>query len=726
MALYIYSDLAQIADVDESLIDIDAQQSYCRPNPSFRENVPDIESFVRQNDSSIVIVEIPRHWIGRRYLRLLRLCLSLNRKVSIFWQGEDLIEQVNTKLVRKLRGQWLRQFLARQIAGGGAPPLSMNGGDVAGCNDIPAELSELQTVETHFQGAVDDLGGNLEGLHQTRLTAEHTQRQLMQTNVDLHTALERVRVFVANANDSIDETEIEQRQNDLKAALQSVSSVAESLQVIEQVMTNHKAYLDTGVTLLMDFMERGRTSGFPGARRLPATEIPKYIAQLEIAAKHATPVAFEPGIVGPSGAISIEGTGVYLRLDYWAPMVSGGSFGHTAYVVKELASRTTDFVCMMANPLPLIDEMGIRQVALPPSTRVASDIDILNTAEQYKDTLRPALSALRPAYIYERLSLGNTAGAILSRELAIPYIVEYNGSEMSLRRSFDGSTYEQEQAFLAVEALAFAQATLITVVSKHIKADLVERGVPAAKILVNPNCVDAEDYLPAKDSEKRALRRELDIPDDAIVVGFIGSFGGWHGIDILSETLHPIAAADSRIHFLLIGDGNFRHLIDDAIAQHQLEGRVTMTGRVPQTRGAELLRACDIFVSPHSSHMVDQKFFGSPTKLFEYLAMGGGVVASDLEQIGDVMRPSLTPEQLSAGKVSFTNERGVLCKPGDAESFIVAVTGLARRPDIIGALGANARKAVIDYYTWDRHVENFFYHMTGAPLVGYAADADKM
>ena len=53
----------------------------------------------------------------------------------------------------------------------------------------------------------------------------------------------------------------------------------------------------------------------------------------------------------------IRGCGVYLRTDFWAPIVSGGSYGHTCYVAKELAAVTESFVCFMANPFPLLDEL---------------------------------------------------------------------------------------------------------------------------------------------------------------------------------------------------------------------------------------------------------------------------------------------------------------------------------------------------------------------------------
>ena len=76
---------------------------------------------------------------------------------------------------------------------------------------------------------------------------------------------------------------------------------------------------------------------------------------------------------------------------------------------------------------------------------------------------------------------------LLSRELGIPYIVEYNGSEISMNRSFGGPTLAHSDIFNAAEEAAFRQATMINVISTVVKDSLVQRGIDESKILVNPN-----------------------------------------------------------------------------------------------------------------------------------------------------------------------------------------------------------------------------------------------
>lgn len=421
----------------------------------------------------------------------------------------------------------------------------------------------------------------------------------------------------------------------------------------------------------------------------------------------AEPVPFALDAL-PATNRRIPGTGVYLRTDFWAKITSGGSYGHTSYVVKELAAVTDDFVCFMAHPFALIESFGIKQVEIGEAGNGASENAIVEATRYYLPLLKGHLEQIRPAYLYERSALGSYVGAVLSRELRIPYILEYNGSEISMLRSFNNARYIYESVYLLAEELAFRQASCISVVSEEIKNTLRARGIPESKILVNPNGADLDAYRPAMADEKLSIRRDVGLPEDACVVGFSGTFGGWHGVDVLAAAIPRICEANASVAFLLIGDGNFKEQVDTAVEAHGLGRRVISVGRVPQSEGARLLKACDIYVSPHSSHMVDSRFFGSPTKVFEYMAMAGGIVASDLEQIGVVLSPALRVSDLRGGSPAVTTERSVLCKPGDVDDFVDAVVLLSRRLDLARCLGRNARQAVADNYSWRQHVAHLW------------------
>lgn len=435
------------------------------------------------------------------------------------------------------------------------------------------------------------------------------------------------------------------------------------------------------------------------------------VAVLNTLIEDARPVPFD--VHQATAEHKIAGSGVYLRTDFWARIESGGSYGHTCYVAKELAAVTEEFVCFMAHRYKLLDEYGLTQVVLDAPDVHASEDVIVNATNHYYIGLKAAFDLIKPAYIYERLCLGNYAGALLSKTMGIPYIVEYNGSEISMRRSFDGVGYIYEREYLLAEALAFKQATMISVVSAEVKAGLVARGVSADKILVNPNGADLHAYAPATSREKDEIRREAGLDPAKPVVGFTGTFGGWHGIEVLAAAIPRICERVPDAQFLLIGDGAYKHLVDKAVEQHALQSRVASTGRVPQAQGARLLKACDLFVSPHSSHMVDSKFFGSPTKIFEYMAVGGAIVASDLEQIGQILSPSLRGQELADRDLPPGNARAVLCVPGDVDDFTEAVSRLLERQDLWASLGFNARQAVERHYSWQRHVARLWPFVAG-------------
>ena len=412
--------------------------------------------------------------------------------------------------------------------------------------------------------------------------------------------------------------------------------------------------------------------------------------------------------------------GVYVRLDFWAPLVTGGSYGHTVYQCRALAKSCENFAAIVANRFATLDTVGVRQEIIRAPRTDGNEENLIDANRFYYDTLRLALGTMRPDFVFERLVPASYVCAKVCQELNIPYIAEYNGSELSMMKSFQGKTSPLEALYIEAEMLAFEQATVISVVSENVAADLIARGIPRSKILVNPNAVDLDAYQPGTESEVTEMRGELGLLPSDRVVGFIGTFGGWHGLDVLAQALPQICSNNPAAKFLLIGDGTHKHLIKDAIDSNNLASRIIDKGRVPQQEGARLLKVCDILVSPHSTHMVDAKFFGSPTKLFEYMAIGAGIVASDLEQIGAVLRPAIPTNH--DPKASVNKARAVLCKPGDVPSFVEGVSLLVRNPQLSKQLGANAREAARKYYTWDQHVADLWAFATGRPLGGMAAD----
>lgn len=416
----------------------------------------------------------------------------------------------------------------------------------------------------------------------------------------------------------------------------------------------------------------------------------------------------------------IRGAGAYVRLDYWASLKAGGSYGHTCFLAKAAAAVSEDFECLFANRFELLDDYGVRQTLLPYQPNFVSSADLVLEGKAFEKRLGAELDRLKPVYVYERSVLGNFATARWCAQSHVPYILEYNGSELAMARSF-GTPYDFETELEAIEHYTMQVATLINVISEPVAESLVARGIPRDRILVNPNAVDPDVYAPMSDGDRASAKARYGFSSSDIVVGFCGTFGGWHGIETLAAAMPEICAADSRIKFLLIGDGNLKHLVDDIVASHSLGDRVCDLGLVPQLEGAAALSVCDVLVAPHAQNIDGKTFFGSPTKLFEYMATGAGIVCSDLAQLGEVMRPALSVDDVRQGREPG-EARGVLVAPGDVQDFVAAVSLLAANAELRSALGKNARSAVVDNYTWDIHVENIWRAIAGLPLRGYAQD----
>jgi glycosyltransferase involved in cell wall biosynthesis len=232
-------------------------------------------------------------------------------------------------------------------------------------------------------------------------------------------------------------------------------------------------------------------------------------------------------------------------------------------------------------------------------------------------------------------------------------------------------------------------AARIIVVSEVLREELADRGIPADRIRVNPNAVDPDHFYPGRARE--AGRKNLHVAPDEVLIGFAGSFSLWHGIEILERAIVRLLndPSRSRLRFVLMGNGLLHGEMRSALAAYEKTGKVIFTGSLPSEKVAEYLDASDILVSPHIPMPDGSRFFGSPTKLFEYMAMGKGIVASRLEQLAEVLEHDRT---------------GWLVTPGDVEELTEAIRRLALDPAKREALGMAARRAAVERHSWARNV----------------------
>ena len=384
-----------------------------------------------------------------------------------------------------------------------------------------------------------------------------------------------------------------------------------------------------------------------------------------------------------------RGAPVYLRTDLVFGLRSGGSIGHIAGVLNHLGDFLPSPVFVTTDQIPTV-RSDIETLLIRPSGRFRDFAELPSLAfnETLKQELREKLEARTLSFLYQRYCLHNFAGVQTSRQFGIPFVLEFNGPEVWVARHW-GTHLEHERLADRIELLNLHAADVIVVVSRPILSDLVSRGIPAEKILVNPNGVDPERYSPLIDGS--AVRTRYDLTGKT-VVGFIGTFGKWHGAEVLAAAfgrlLRDSPELRSRVRLMMIGDGHMMPAVRATLAEFNVQDACLLTGLVPQEQGPMHLAACDLLVSPHVSNPDGSPFFGSPTKLFEYMAMGKGIVASDLDQIGEVLSHDVTAWMVPPGDVGALQQ-----------GLRVLVSDSARR----SRLGEAARREVAEKYTWREH-----------------------
>ncbi|MDY6950921.1 MAG: glycosyltransferase family 4 protein [Thermodesulfobacteriota bacterium] len=225
-------------------------------------------------------------------------------------------------------------------------------------------------------------------------------------------------------------------------------------------------------------------------------------------------------------------------------------------------------------------------------------------------------------------------------------------------------------------------ADRITTVSESLKSFLAEHGVEQRKIHAIHNAVDPEKFGGLAELGDVTERYNL---DSKRVVGFVGSFARYHGVEMLPDVAERVEAKYDNLAFLLVGANV--HGPDspmESLCKKRVAARFVFTGEVPHSVIPQYVKAMDVAIIP------DFNDYGSPMKLFEYMAMQKAIVAPDVPPIREVVKDG---------------ETAMLFEKGNPDEAARCIGRLLEDEGLRVRLGRKAHEKVMSCHTWDRNAE---------------------
>lgn len=360
---------------------------------------------------------------------------------------------------------------------------------------------------------------------------------------------------------------------------------------------------------------------------------------------------------------------------------TGGAITHLSGILGAFrrAGYRVGLVTVVPPP-PQLDAVVDDVEVVPPrpaAARVSHDISDIDLDQPIRRAGLRLADRLRPAFVYQRHATFLTAGTAIARARRLPLVLEWNCSEVWAQANWQ-KRLPFERLFTPLAAWAerrvVGAADVVAAVSEPAAEMARQAGATDERVVVVPNGVDPEQVRPSAATARAA-------PADGPVLGWVGSFGPWHGAEVL---INALSLLPPDVRLVMIGDGVERPACMALARTLGVGHRVTWLGSVPHDVALARLAACDVLVSPHVP-LPGTPFFGSPTKLFEYMALGRPIVASELEQLGAVLEHGRTARLVPPGE------------PAELSKGISEVLGL---PDRGGRLGRQARQEAIARHTW--------------------------
>lgn len=287
----------------------------------------------------------------------------------------------------------------------------------------------------------------------------------------------------------------------------------------------------------------------------------------------------------------------------------------------------------------------------------------------------------------ERNGLYKVGVAMACKRLKLPYILFFDGDYI-FEHDFEGDPITGILRWRAAQMAQYTMkaANCIICVSETAKTRLeTVWQVPEEKIIVFPNGVDVKLYRPYPES-RAEVRDSFGIGNNPLII-FVGNFFPWQDLALLLRAFAQILTDYPGAFLLMVGDGKQYNAMVQYAIDLGIDKSVKFTGFLPHSEIPHLISAADLAVAPYSK-LKNELFIGSSMKIFEYMACGKAVIASNLGQIFEVIQDGVN---------------GLLVPAGEISALATAMKELISNPDLRSRLSKQARKDAEAEYSWDKY-----------------------
>ncbi len=382
-------------------------------------------------------------------------------------------------------------------------------------------------------------------------------------------------------------------------------------------------------------------------------------------------------------------------LDHSIPLHSGYTFRTAAILREQRALGWETYHLTSAKQgstaAAVEDVDGLRFYRCEVPAAAPAGINEWRLMRSTEKRLEQLARELRPDVLHAHSPVLNAIPAIrVGRRLGIPVVYEvrafWEDAAVDHGTTAEGSL--RYRATRVLESWAFKRVGHVFTICEGLRRDIVARGIPEQKVTVIPNAVDVQGFQLSGEPDS-ALKRKLGL-NGKTVLGFVGSFYAYEGLDLLLEAFARLQAQRQDLRVLLVGGGPQEANLKAQAERLRIADKVVFTGRVPHAEVSRYYDLIDLLVYPRHSMRLTELV--TPLKPLEAMAQGRIFMASDVGGHKELIRDGETGRLFAAGKV---------------DSLVTTVGEMLDHREQWPAMRAAGRRFVEQVRNWKNSVANY-------------------